>query len=248
MAVATLDEISGGRAQLGLGTSSPSLIRDQMGIGVGRSVEVMREATEITRGLLAGEVVSYPGSRFRYEGAVLEARAVQSRVPVIFAAMGPKMLRLAGRMADGVLLNVGASTEYVRWAVREIRAGAREAGRDPGEVTVAAWMSVYLSGGTETRRRAREWLATMLSIPRQGELLLEHAGLDTSILARIRSHYHAYPHGGDLQAAAQHVPDEAVERLALIGDGEVVRRRLEEYRTAGVQVAVMGISALRKVM
>lgn len=246
MALATLDEVSSGRAQLGMGTSSPSLIRDQMGIEVGKPATVMAETTAIVRGLLAGETVTLDGERFVYNGAKLEARPVQARVPIFFAAMGPQMLRLAGRVADGVLLNVGASTEYVRWAVEQVYAGAEAVGRARSDLTIAAWLSVYLTEQyDEGLDKARAWLATMLSIPRQGELLLEKAGLDTSILVDIRAHVSAYPHGGDQRSAARFVPPEVAEQLAVIGDESRVRERLAQYRAAGVQLPVVGISTLR---
>lgn len=248
MSVATLDEISGGRATLGLGASSPALVDEQMGIPVGRQVRVMREAMAIVRSLLEGDSVTYRGERFRYTEARLEARPVQDRIPVYLAAMGPMMLRLAGRSADGVLLNVGTSVEYIRWAVGEVHAGCRAAGRAPSEVTIAAWITAYV---TEDRaaavRRSREWLATMLSIPRQGELLLEHSGLpvDESILAGIRAHFGAYPHRGNRGAAADYVSEELAERLTIIGDVARARERLAEYREAGVELPVLSLSALR---
>jgi 5,10-methylenetetrahydromethanopterin reductase len=247
MAVATLDELSSGRAQLGLGTSSPSLIHDQMGIDSGNPAVVMSETTEIVRGLLGGETVTFHGERYDYNGAMLEVRPVKARVPIVFAAMGPRMLRLAGAVADGVLLNVGASTDYVRWAVDQVYAGADDAGRDHSDLTIAAWLSVYLTEiYDEGLSKARAWLATMLSIPRQGELLLEKSGLDTSILTEIRAHVNAYPHGGDRQAAAQFVPVDVAEQLTLIGDEARVRERLAHYRAAGVQLPVVGINALRR--
>ena len=225
MAVATLDEFSGGRAQLGLGTSSPSLITDQMGIDHGKPTTVMQETTAIVRGLLAGEHVTLHGERFVYQDASLEVRPIQPRVPIFFAAMGPQMLRLAGAIADGVLLNVGASIEYVRWAVGQVYAGAEAAGRARSDLTIAAWLTVYLTDEYDVGlSKARAWLATMLSIPRQGELLLEKSGLDTSILSAIRANVNAYPHRGDRHAAAEFVPPEVADRLTLIGD-EVSRAR-----------------------
>ena len=246
MAIATLDEISGGRAILGLGTSSPSLLEEQMGIPIDKPVRVMREATEVVRALLSGKRVSYHGERFRYVEAQLEVRPVQPRVPIFFAAMGPMMLRLAGRMADGVLLNVGASTDYVRWAVEQVRAGAMAAGRDPKEITIAAWLTAYVSEDYEEGiRRAREWLAAVLSIPRQGELLLQKSDLDVSILTPIRDRVSGYPHRGDRATAAAHVPRDVAERLTLIGTPEHVAERVEEYRAAGVDMPVMSLAALR---
>jgi 5,10-methylenetetrahydromethanopterin reductase len=246
MAAATLDEISAGRAVLGLGTSSPSLVDDQMGIPTGKPVRVMREATEIVRALLAGLPFSYQGQHFRYVDAHLEAIPVQRHLPIFYAAMGPLMLRLAGHLADGVLLNVGASTEYVRWAVAQIRASMSETGRAAEQFTVAAWLSAYVTDDYDSAmQRAREWLATMLAIPRQGEILLEQSGIDTSILEGIRAHFSAYPHRGDRAAAARYVPPDIVERLVLIGDAGKVRNRVQEYRAAGVDLPVLSPAALR---
>jgi 5,10-methylenetetrahydromethanopterin reductase len=249
MAVSTLDEVSEGRAGLGLGSSSPGLIEGQMGLSARRSVQVMREATEIVRLLLSGDLFNYTGEIFTYTDAVLEVRPVQNTVPIVFAAMGPKMLRLAGSLADGVLLNVGASTEYIRWAVAEIVAGATAAGRTRDDITVAAWLTAYVTDTyDEGVRNAQEWLATMLSIPRQGELLLDRAGFDTTILRDIRAHVSGYPHAGDRVAAARYVPVEVAEQLALIGTAARVSARIDEYRDAGVDVPVLGLSALRHVM
>lgn len=246
MAVATLDEISRGRACLGIGTSSPSLIQEQMGVRVGQSVQVMREATEIIRRLLAGETVDYAGQYFQYTNAHLEVSAVQERVPIFFAAMGPKTLQLAGAVADGVLLNVGASVEYVQWAMEQIEAGARRAGRSPEDLTVAAWLTAYVvENRDDGLQRARQWLATMLSIPRQGELLLERGGFDASILPAIRERVSGYPHGGDPLAASRHVPEEYAERMALVGTADEVQARIDEYRGAGVQLPVVGLPVLR---
>jgi 5,10-methylenetetrahydromethanopterin reductase len=246
MAVATLDEISNGRAGLGLGTSSPSLVEEQMGIPIGRGVGVMMEATEVVRALLSGGSVDYAGERFIYRQARLEVTPVQGHIPIVFAAMGPLMLQLAGRIADGVLLNVGSSPQYVRWAVGEIEKGLNAAGRSREDFTVAAWIATYISTDVgDALRRATEWLPTMLSIPRQGELLLQHSGLDTEILPRVRSEYMAYPHRGDRVAAARHIPPEIAQALTIVGTREQARERLEEYRNVGVDLPVVGPSALR---
>jgi 5,10-methylenetetrahydromethanopterin reductase len=247
MAAATLEEVSGGRAVLGLGASGPNLIRDQMGLEYGDSAFVLREAATIVRSLLRAETVTFAGDRFRYAGARLEVPVTRPAVPIFFAAMGPRTLRLAGEHADGVLLNVGSSMEYVSWAVRKVREGARRAGCDEGEVTIAAWLTAYvIEDREEGLRRARRWLSQVLSIPRQGELLLEHGGFETSILPAIRELVGAYPHRGDREAAGELVPREWAEKMTLIGDVDEVRRRVEEYRAAGVDVPVMGIGVLRR--
>lgn len=246
MAAATLDEVSNGRAVLGIGSSSPSLIQEQMGIRFGSSTRMLQEATEIIRALLDGHSVTYRGRHFQYTDASLDAAPIQPRVPIFFAAMGPQTLRLAGRLTDGVLLNVGASTDYIKWAVQQIRAGEAEARRPPGTVLIAAWLSTYISDDRAgAMARARTWLATVISVPRQGELLLQHTGVDTGILQQVRSLVRAYPHGGDPAAASHFIPPELAERLTLIGTREEVMQRIEEYRLAGVELPVLGISAIR---
>jgi len=248
MAVVTLDELSRGRAVLGMGSSSPHLIEEQMGIIHGPPVRVMRESAEIVRALLRGDEVTYAGERFQYQRARLQTSSEGRHVPIFFAAMGPRTLRLAGRMADGVLLNVGATAEYVTWAVVEIKRGAEQAGRDSAEITVAAWLTTYVSDDRgRALDRAKRWLAHTLSIPRQGELLLEHAGGDPAVLLPIRERVQAYPHGGDPAAAVSFVSDELAERMTLIGDVAEVKARIAEYREAGVQIPVLSISALGKV-
>jgi 5,10-methylenetetrahydromethanopterin reductase len=246
MAAATLDEISQGRATLGLGSSSAALIERQSGIQRQKPVVTMREAAEVIRRLLGGETVSYQGNAFQIFEAKLQVKPIQDKVPIVFAAMGPLMLRLAGNLADGVLLNVGASTEYVRWAVSEVERGAKIANRDSAEVPVAAWLSAYITEDYESGlQRAREWLSTMLSIPEQGELVLEHSGIDVGMLEAIRRHVQGYPHAGDRRAAADYVPPDVAKRLALVGTKALVLKRIEEYRQAGVSIPVLGLPALR---
>ena len=111
---------------------------------------------------------------------------------------------------------------------------------------MAAWLTTYITDDRdEGVRQARAWLATMLSIPRQGGLLLQHAGVGAAILAPIRAAVSAYPHAGDRSLAASYVPVEAAERMTIIGDAAAARSRIVDYRAAGVQLPVLSITALR---
>lgn len=244
MAAATLDEASDGRAVLGLGSSSPDMLH-QMGLAQQKPLRVMREAVEVVRALLTGESVTHNGEIFRYRDSVLGARPVQPRVPIYFAAMGPQILRLAGRIADGVILNVGASPAYVRWAVSQVTAGVVDAERSLSDVTIAAWMSVYRTDrDDQSQERARQWLARVLSIPRQGELLLQQSPYRRGMLDDIRNHVTGYPHSGDARAAARYVSDELLQDMVVLGDAPHVRGRIEEYRRAGVDLPIVPLSTM----
>lgn len=151
-----------------------------------------------------------------------------SGVRLAVAAVGPNTLRLAGRLADTVVLNLGAAPEYVRWAVMQIAHGARDAGRRPPQT--ACWFCVR-----DDEARARRDLAFVLTAPRQGEYLIGAVGLDPAPLQAMRA---AYAVEG-LAGAAAHLPDHWLDRLALPGERDQRRARLEEYRLAGMQIAIV---------
>ena len=173
-------------------------------------------------------------------------------VRLLLAAMGPLMLRLAGELADEVIFNTGSSPGYIRWAVDQARAGSELAGRDPAAVSVAVWLPVYLEatggGRVDALGRARRWAAGMLSIPKQGELLLRHAGLEASFLPELRSAYGVYPPKGDIARGADLVPPAIARTLAIVGDEAQVLNRLPEYLEAGAHTLVLGLAPLRQIL
>lgn len=133
--IATLDEISGGRALLGYGVGDTAVR------WLGRKPARMSEleaATRTIRQLLAGEALEL--------GEPRAARMQRPRrVPVWIAAGGPKTLRMAGRVADGVFLRVGRHPRNLRSAVASVRAGAAEAGRPPGEPAIGVVIHLVTS-------------------------------------------------------------------------------------------------------
>lgn len=226
----SLDEMTGGRVTLGLGSSGPDIISDQLGLDYGDRVRVMRRSVREVHENLQ---LLAPDRRFR----------------IILAAMGPKMLRLAGMVADGVLLNTGTTPEYIRWALERIEEGCDQAGRDPASLCVAVWVPVYV--GPDDRSaldRARKWAAAMLSVPMQGELLMQKAGLDPSFLPHLRQVCRAYPIAGSVDEGAGIVPSEVARRLAVVGNPEEVPKRLSAYVEAGANVLVVAPGPLKRVV
>ena len=236
MASATLDRLTGGRFVLGLGRSERAVVQDKMGIPYGDAPAAMRGCVSLVRRLLAGERVSHTAGPFRLSGAKLATTPVQSRLPIYLAAIGRKGLRLAGAIADGVLLNAYVPPAYVRYAVAEIRAAAQEAGRDPNAIDMACMMVVRPTDDPQALMPGlKKRLVRLLDEAYVGEILLDKGGFDPSILGPLRASY--AEDGGT--AAVELIGDDMVEAFYLLGPDDVCRRRVAEYRQAGVDLPLL---------
>ncbi|MCA1727527.1 MAG: LLM class flavin-dependent oxidoreductase [Actinobacteria bacterium] len=132
MSAASIQALSGGRFVLGVGSSSPAIVGSWMGQAFEQPVDRVREYVEVLRELLAGKRSRYQGSTLRTEGFRLQIEP-GAPVPIHIGALGPRMCRLAGAVADGVLFFL-MTPEGCRAALEEVAAGAREAGRDPEQI------------------------------------------------------------------------------------------------------------------
>lgn len=150
--VATLNEISDGRAFLGLGT------------GDGTTYTMARTATPLTRfedgvrtirELVNGRTIHVPAGKERQAGD-LPLRGGKFPVPVYVAAAGPRAMRMAGRVADGVILGSGLEARVLQWAREQVALGAKDAGRDPAEIRlIGAGIMCVDDDGNRARQLAR---------------------------------------------------------------------------------------------
>ncbi|MDP6344811.1 MAG: LLM class flavin-dependent oxidoreductase, partial [Alphaproteobacteria bacterium] len=129
MAAASLNEHFPGRTILCLGAGAPGDL-DAAGVARPRPLATLEESIDIARSLLAGETVAHRGERFQVGGRALETGA--QAVPIVLAATGPGMLRLAGRRADGVLLSAATSVAFVRQSLATVAEAAQ--GRSPRRI------------------------------------------------------------------------------------------------------------------
>jgi 5,10-methylenetetrahydromethanopterin reductase len=236
MASATLDRISGGRFLLGLGRSERGVIQDKMGIPYGDSRATMKAAVTLIRTLLSGERVTTSVAPFKLHNARLAISPVQQQLPIYLAAIGTQGLRLAGAIADGVLLNAYVPVAYVQYAVDEIRQAAREAGREPSAIDIACMLVVRLTDDPESiRPTLKQRLVRLLDEPHVGEILLEKGGFDPAILTPLRASVAA--EGGT--EALHLVTDEMVDSFYLVGPAARCQERIAAYRQAGVDLPLL---------
>ena len=219
-AIVTLDEISEGRAILGVGTGDRPTA--ELGYSPAR-VQTVREMIHIARRLMAGETLDYEGSTFRLANAKLYYK-YRERIPIFIACSGPRMLELAGEVADGVIVQCGLFPQAIDFARQHIRTGADRAQRplDDIELWVMACGSISQDRqqGMNRSRTMAAWFAQ--TAPHCCEL----AGLDRGLIKRIQEVYS----GGEFhqaQAAGALVPDEMVELFTLGGTPADARERIE---------------------
>ena len=236
MAGATLDRVSGGRFILGMGRSEPFIIRDRLGLPYRQPRAVLAEAVSIIRDLLAGNHVDTAGRQFTLRNTRLAILPVQQPMPIYLAALGPQALRLAGAVADGVILNAYVPADYVRYAVEIIRDAAREAGRDPQAIDITCMLVVRLTNDAGAIIPGlKQRLVRLLSEPHVGEILLERGGFDVDLLKPLRRAAASPADAG----ATDLISDDMVEAFYLVGDAATCRARIADYIAAGVDAPLL---------
>jgi probable F420-dependent oxidoreductase len=232
MSAAGLQSLSGGRFVLGVGSSSPAIVAGWMGASYDRPVERVREYVQVLRDLLAGQKVTHAGPGFRLRGFRLGIDP-GAPVPVHVGALGPRMCRLAGAVADGVLFFL-MTPEGVTAALEHVRAGAEEAGRDPDAIDVFVRLPVAVDEPEElVRFVGRRMLTGYATVPAYNASLArqgfdrEAAGIATAWAA------------GERDRATELFSDEMFGQLFATGDADACRRRVEAYRAAGVKTPVL---------
>ncbi len=224
METAALAGIAPGRVVLGLGSSNRRWIEAQMGIPFKAPLGGLRESVEIVRRLLAGERVTFRGEVFTLDDVELEWRPPEA-VPVLLGVKGPRALRLAGEIADGVLCSVLASPQHVR-RVRQTAGAGRP------DFTVLAYLIVAIShDGHRARAAARPLIARYLGVL-HGQSILLDAGLGPE---RTRPFREALGRGAP---AAELVNDALIDALAVAGTPEHCRRQLTGWAEAGLDAPI----------
>jgi F420-dependent oxidoreductase-like protein len=216
---ATLDELSNGRFILGIGVSHKVTVESMWGLKLEQPVESMREYVGIVRDSLRDGSASHEGAHFTASWSYSGPR--RSELPVMISALNPKMLELAGEIADGVVLWMCAPKYIKDVVVPHVTAGRNKAGKELGGFEVVAAVPISL---TEDRDAGLKVFRT--TVERYANLPYYRRMMDASGYAE------------DL--AAGNVTDAMLDDLGGVGDEDRVRDVVKRYREAGTTLPCVG--------
>ena len=216
----TLDEVSRGRADLTVGTGYSSAYI------IGRkaaTLAAMRQATTLWHGV-------FSGARTELGGLEIKLDPPRPRLPVYLAGSGPKALQLAGEIADGVIIMVGAATGCVQWALEQVEIGMARAGRKRADVRRILVVSACIDDDRGRAIDAMRPCVASLCRHRHADLLFARAGLEAPKIPRDTANpYPDLGHAIDWEAAKQassYIPDDAVDAMIALGSAAQVAARV----------------------
>jgi 5,10-methylenetetrahydromethanopterin reductase len=228
MEAAALDIATKGRLILGMGTSNAVWMEQKMGIPFEKPMTALRESVEIIQQLTRGQTVNYAGKSFNVNNVHLEFAPYRSKIPVYLGVKGPQALRMAGQYADGVLMSIMSSVEYVHYAVEHIQEGRAKSGRDMDGFDVAAYVIFSVdSDRQKARDRVKPMIAKYLGLHGDHPILTT-TGLTTEEIAPFRQ---AFLEG---RVAESLVVEKYVDLFAIAGTPGECREQLAKLRAAGV--------------
>lgn len=230
-AIATLDELSGGRALAALGIGNVAML-GQYGVDVktSRPLARLREAHAVVRTMLDEGQVDYEGEFYRYRSVFTAARPVQPHVTVLIAAtQGPRTFELGGEVADGLYAAGAYSHEALEYAASHFRVGAEKVGRDWTGLDATAGVLGVVAGDSAAAKQAARVLVAFY-IPSKPRKLVERHGIAFGDVQPVADAFRS----GDIQRAIELTTPELAERFAYAGTpDEWIERIRADVATTG---------------
>jgi F420-dependent oxidoreductase-like protein len=232
--IASLDDISHGRAILGLGASGERVIERWHGLEFENVLQRTREFVEVVRAVLSGNPVNYNGDIYTLRGFSLAFNPPRREIPIYLASIGPANVRLTGELADG-WLPIFASAPLLESARAWLSEGARRAARPVGNITVASYIPAIVGrdGPFLARLHIAYYVGAMGSYYHR---LMVRSGWRKQA-DEIRTLYGA----GRRNEAAEQIDDEMLSALAITGDEKQAREGLRRFRALGIDLPILAV-------
>jgi 5,10-methylenetetrahydromethanopterin reductase len=233
MSVATMEEFAHGRVIAGPGTGNAAALTEA-GMESPHPLQTMREYVEILRRFLRGETVNFKGKMFQINGAKMGFYPSRP-VPMYITAVRPRMLQLGGEIGDGVLLSAGCAPGYIEKCAGDIAAGAAKAGKSPGQVDVAGFVTASVSDDAREAIEANKmFLAYIFRNTHHAENIrlggggrVDQEGLAAAVGQR------------DWEAAKKFISDEVVFAHSVAGTPADCRKQIEAFTKGGLDLPVI---------
>jgi alkanesulfonate monooxygenase SsuD/methylene tetrahydromethanopterin reductase-like flavin-dependent oxidoreductase (luciferase family) len=227
MEVATLARMYPGRLRPGIGLGVPHWV-EQMRLMPRSQLGAMRECVTSLRALLDGETLNVEGDNFGFREVKLTYPPTET-LPIYMGVIGPKMLELAGEIADGTIGSVVASPQYVTWARERIASGQQKSGRGDHHPFAAFAMAAIDRDADVARKALREVMAFYLAaMPKNA--MTDAYGISEQTVELAK---------GGPPAFEREMPDEWLDDLAIGGDPDQVVTKIRRFLDAGADSVVL---------
>jgi len=246
MTAATIDNLSGGRMLLGLGSSGPQVSEGFHGVRFGKQLQRTREYVAVVRMALARQKIEFHGETLELplpdgpgKALKLTIRPVQEKIPIFLAVLGPKNVALAGEIADG-WLPVFFSPQHTKALRGPLEEGAARAGRSLDDFRICPSVNVMISDDIESARNAmRPVLALYVGGMGSREQNFYNRLVSTygfeSAAKEVQELYLA----GKRTEAMFALPDELIDLVSIVGPRDKAREKIRAFRDAGVDTLIV---------
>jgi alkanesulfonate monooxygenase SsuD/methylene tetrahydromethanopterin reductase-like flavin-dependent oxidoreductase (luciferase family) len=233
MSAATLDEISNGRAFLGIAPSSKPLIENWHSISYDQPLRRIKETIEIVKKAWRRDRIDYDGDVFQINDYPVQFETVQNEIPIFNAALREHNRNLTGEYADG-WLPTHTPLDSLPAFINDVKSAAQNAGRDPGEITIAPYIVSCVSEDAEYARRiASKALAYKIGAMDYYAGWYRELGYEDEV-STIRDEWAV-----DKSNAYKEVPESLLNQVTISGTPEEGRELLKTYREIGVDIPVL---------
>ena len=238
-AAATLDELTGGRAEVVLSSGNFGLLAQyKMDWKQMKPLSRTIEGVKVVRTLLDEGTITFDGEFFQYDGLFTFARPVQEHVPVKMGAMrGPRSFEAAAEFSDGCHQALSYSRQAYDYAAEHFRAGAQKAGKDWTTLDFGAWVVLAVGRDSAAAKEAARSMVGIYASSMPAEQLQRH-GVDPDQLKPIIDAIA----GGDLARGIELTTPELTDKLSFAGTPEEVTAKIKLIEPAGVNHVIAAIN------